>query len=294
MCNIVGCGRASIAKDLCAKHYMRLRRTGDANRVRKPGPKKRAESVKRSSFHDWSPSTQARFDQALRMLVSAGGKEEVERAIKMATRPDGSVNVSKLLGMAASVLGSCPKVIPVELKKSPSRYLRVTLSGGGTSMWRLWGPSNELEVSRGRGVGCHCIADLWGASHLTDARVLTAVLETASSAAGATLLKIFLHEFPSSGGITGVALLAESHMSIHTWPEKGYAAIDIFMCGRADTRRALDVLIVQLKPTHTLVQHFIRGRSIRPREQKGQRLTKRHRAKESSKGLALRRVLSGP
>ena len=93
------------------------------------------------------------------------------------------------------------------------------------------------------------------------------MLETASQVAGATLLKIFLHEFPSSGGITGVAVLAESHMSIHTWPEKGYAAIDIFMCGHADPTRALDVLILQLKPTHTLVEHFVRGadRAIRPR-----------------------------
>ena len=87
-----------------------------------------------------------------------------------------------------------------------------------------------------------------------------------SARTGASLLKIFLHEFPSSGGITGVALLAESHMSIHTWPEKEYAAIDIFMCGHADTRRALDVLIVKLKPTHTIVEHFIRGdRAVRPR-----------------------------
>jgi S-adenosylmethionine decarboxylase len=143
-------------------------------------------------------------------------------------------------------------------------------------MLRLLGPGNELDVSRGRGVGAHCIVDLWGASHLTNAKVLTAVLETASNAAGASLLKIFLHEFPSSGGITGVALLAESHMSIHTWPEKGYAAIDIFMCGRADPRRALDVLILKLKPTHTIVEHFVRGdRSVRPRvkNQKGQRLT---------------------
>jgi S-adenosylmethionine decarboxylase len=134
-------------------------------------------------------------------------------------------------------------------------------------MSRLLGSSNELEVRRGRGVGAHCIVDLWGASYLRDAKVLTRVLETASNAAGSALLKIFLHEFPSSGGITGVALLAESHMSIHTWPEKDYAAIDIFMCGHADPRRALDVLIVQLKPTHTLVEHFIRGadRAIRPR-----------------------------
>jgi S-adenosylmethionine decarboxylase len=134
-------------------------------------------------------------------------------------------------------------------------------------MLRSLRPSGARDVSRGRGVGAHCIVDLWGANHLTDAKVLTTVLETASDAAGASLLKIFLHEFPSSGGITGVALLAESHMSIHTWPEKGYAAIDIFMCGNADPRRALDVLILQLKPTHTLVEHFVRGadRAIRPR-----------------------------
>jgi S-adenosylmethionine decarboxylase len=138
-------------------------------------------------------------------------------------------------------------------------------------MLRLLGAANERNVRRGRGVGAHWIVDLWGASHLTDAKVLTTVLEAASNAAGATLLKIFLHEFPSSGGITGVALLAESHMSIHTWPEKDYAAIDIFMCGHADTRRALDVLILQLKPTHTLVEHFVRGadRAIRPRVKTG-------------------------
>jgi S-adenosylmethionine/arginine decarboxylase-like enzyme len=87
-------------------------------------------------------------------------------------------------------------------------------------MLRSLRPSGARDVSKGRGVGAHCIVDLWGANHLTDAKVLTTVLETASNAAGASLLKIFLHEFPSSGGITGVALLAESHMSIHTWPEK--------------------------------------------------------------------------
>jgi S-adenosylmethionine decarboxylase len=134
-------------------------------------------------------------------------------------------------------------------------------------MLRLLGPSKQLELSKGTGVGAHCIVDLWGANHLTDAVVLSAVLETASNAAGASLLKIMLHEFPSSGGITGVALLAESHMSIHTWPEKGYAAIDIFMCGHADPMRALDVLVLQLKPTHTVVEHFVRGadRAVRPR-----------------------------
>jgi S-adenosylmethionine decarboxylase len=84
-------------------------------------------------------------------------------------------------------------------------------------------------------------------------------LEAASTAVGATLLNIFLHEFPSSGGITGVALLAESHMSIHTWPEKGYAAVDIFMCGRADPKLALKVLMLQLRPTHSSVKYLARG-----------------------------------
>ena len=133
-------------------------------------------------------------------------------------------------------------------------------------MLRLLGPGKQPEVNKAPGVGAHRIVDLWGASHLTNGKVLTAVLETASNAAGASLLKIFLHEFPSSGGITGVALLAESHMSIHTWPEKEYAAIDIFMCGQADPWRALDVLILRLKPTHTVIEHFVRGdRAIRPR-----------------------------
>jgi S-adenosylmethionine decarboxylase len=108
-------------------------------------------------------------------------------------------------------------------------------------------------------MGGHCIVDFWGASHLTDAKWLTDALEEASKAAGATLLNIFLHEFPSSGGITGVALLAESHMSIHTWPENGYAAIDIFMCGRANPQLALDVLILRLRPTHSFVKHLVRG-----------------------------------
>ena len=106
-----------------------------------------------------------------------------------------------------------------------------------------------------------------GASHLADAKALSDAMAGACRAAGATLLNVFLHEFEPFGGVTGVALLAESHISIHTWPESGYAAIDIFMCGHADTRRALDVLILQLKPTHTLVEHLVRGRdrAIRPR-----------------------------
>ena len=126
-------------------------------------------------------------------------------------------------------------------------------------MGRLFTVGYDPDVRSGAAMGAHCIADLWGASHLADAKWLTHALEATSTAAGATLLNIFLHEFPSSGGITGVALLAKSHMSIHTWPENGYAAIDIFMCGRADPKLALNVLILQLRPTHSFVKHLVRG-----------------------------------
>jgi S-adenosylmethionine decarboxylase proenzyme len=58
------------------------------------------------------------------------------------------------------------------------------------------------------------------------------------SVASGTLLYIHLHRFGDGGGISRVAVLAESHISVHTWPEKGFAAFDVFMCGNAEFRSA--------------------------------------------------------
>jgi S-adenosylmethionine decarboxylase len=80
-------------------------------------------------------------------------------------------------------------------------------------------------------VGQHLIADLWGCHGLADPAVIEDALRSAATAAGATLLDLKLHHFGPQQGVTGVALLAESHISIHTWPERGYAAVDIFLCG---------------------------------------------------------------
>jgi S-adenosylmethionine decarboxylase len=77
--------------------------------------------------------------------------------------------------------------------------------------------------------GKHWIVEFYGARALGDVKVIRRALRNAATLSGATLLRIQLHHFGAGGGVTGVALLAESHISIHTWPERSYAAIDIFM-----------------------------------------------------------------
>ena len=110
-----------------------------------------------------------------------------------------------------------------------------------------------------RFAGTHLIIDLWQASDLDDIKVVETALRDAAAAAGATLLKIDLHSFAPSGGITGVAVLAESHISIHTWPERDYAAVDVFMCGDADPHKAIKVLRHAFGPRMLTVSEHRRG-----------------------------------
>ena len=81
-------------------------------------------------------------------------------------------------------------------------------------------------------VGKHCILELYNcdAAKLDDEAFLRNAITTAAKRAGATLLNLITHRFDPQG-VTGLALLAESHISIHTWPESGYAAVDVFTCG---------------------------------------------------------------
>ncbi len=106
--------------------------------------------------------------------------------------------------------------------------------------------------------GQHLLADVWGAHGLTDLGLLEAVLTNAALASGATILGAKFHVFPG-GGITGVVTLAESHISIHTWPEKNFMALDIFMCGDCDPRKAYDVIKTELNPEREVMAVMKRG-----------------------------------
>lgn len=107
--------------------------------------------------------------------------------------------------------------------------------------------------------GTHLILDLWDARHLDDLQRMEQAMREAVDISGATLLHIHLHHFTPSGGISGVAVLAESHISVHTWPERDFAAFDIFMCGDARPEMAIPVLKRAFQPGRMEVRDLMRG-----------------------------------
>ena len=85
-------------------------------------------------------------------------------------------------------------------------------------------------------LGRHCILECHecDSEWLKSQDSLEVVLKESAEAAGATVLHSYFHKFDKGEGVTGVVALSESHISVHTWPEHGYMAIDIFMCGDCD------------------------------------------------------------
>ena len=113
-----------------------------------------------------------------------------------------------------------------------------------------------------RFAGTHLIIDLWDADDLDDIELMERALREAVDASGATLLHIHLHHFEPNGGVSGVAVLAESHVSVHTWPERRYAAFDAFMCGDADPTRCVPVFEKAFDPGRIEVQTYLRGKAL--------------------------------
>ncbi len=96
--------------------------------------------------------------------------------------------------------------------------------------------------------GTHLLIDLWGATTLGDPAHIDRALREAAEAAGATILHGHFHHFSPNGGVSGVLVLAESHISIHTWPERDFAAIDVFMCGECNPYKGIPALKDAFKP----------------------------------------------
>ena len=110
-----------------------------------------------------------------------------------------------------------------------------------------------------RFAGMHLLADFWQAEGLDDADHVERALREAAAACDATLLHVHLHAFEPSGGVSGVAVLAESHISIHTWPERAFAALDLFMCGRCNPYDALPALRRAFRPASVQLHESKRG-----------------------------------
>jgi S-adenosylmethionine decarboxylase len=107
--------------------------------------------------------------------------------------------------------------------------------------------------------GKHVLLDFFGAKHLTDVVYIENALRKAARACNATILEITLHSFGEGDGVTGVALLTESHISIHSWPETDFVALDIFVCGDCDASLAIAPLKAMFSPTHTNIREIMRG-----------------------------------
>lgn len=111
-------------------------------------------------------------------------------------------------------------------------------------------------------LGKHLILDVWGEIgslpywNMDEAAEL---LKQAATHAGATVLTERWHHFGTDCGYTGVIILAESHISAHSWPEKGYVAIDAFMCGDCDPQKSLDMILQFYKAKHHNITLLSRG-----------------------------------
>ena len=109
-------------------------------------------------------------------------------------------------------------------------------------------------------IGRHLIAEYYGctAPLLNDVEALRGAMIEAAEIVGATVLGHTFHGF-SPQGASGTVVIAESHLSVHTWPERGYVAVDIYTCGGLDPRKGFDLLTERFQAQSCRVQEILRG-----------------------------------
>lgn len=107
--------------------------------------------------------------------------------------------------------------------------------------------------------GNHLIFDFWGSEEILNQKLIIDSCQVAVKEAGATILHSHFHEFGEGMGITGVVVLSESHLSLHTWPEINLMTFDIYMCGDASPAVALEFLRSKLNPQKITMMNLKRG-----------------------------------
>lgn len=110
-------------------------------------------------------------------------------------------------------------------------------------------------------LGTHLIVECYvtDTELLKNVEQLETLLKNAALSAGATLLNSYFHKFEKGEGVTGFVALAESHLSIHTWPECNYMALDVFMCGKCNPQTSVDYIGNQVEMTKIEIRRIMRG-----------------------------------
>ena len=126
----------------------------------------------------------------------------------------------------------------------------------------FFGEGPEEKWDSTGGLGIHLILELYDCDPqiLDRSTEVKEIMIRAAEATGLEVLDFRSHQF-NPHGVTSMVLLGESHLSIHTWPEHGFAAVDIFVCGK-EVWKAVDVIREGLKPDRVEVMELIRGVGI--------------------------------
>ena len=116
-------------------------------------------------------------------------------------------------------------------------------------------------------LGQHLLMDFYDCDGrlLDDAEYIEAQLRRAAEASAAHVLSATFHRFAPQG-VSGVLSLRESHLAIHTWPERRFAAADLFSCGQIDPWPAHDLLKEALRAEHTRTRQQARGTEFPPHD----------------------------
>ncbi len=130
------------------------------------------------------------------------------------------------------------------------------------------GVGNHVHINSPRfeGLGRHLVADFYDCppEKLTNTSALIKLLKEAAKAAKVEVIGEFSKKFDLHGGVSAILIIKESHLSIHTWPEYGYAAIDIYTCGKLiDPWKALEIVQAELQPNSVAVMEVKRGVMIK-------------------------------